>query len=123
MQFWKAHMLIYTLIISAICWHHKVAMWHYTLSVLNSVTQALGLLHGYTWQKCSFMLEAQERSSESLQTGFCACASDSKHSTTAKVLVHLAVSSENWLTDAENVITGFYMKTRLMQKSQWVVIY
>lgn len=46
-----------------------------------------------------------------------------EHNTTAKVLTHLAAFSENSLTNAQNMITRFYMKTRLMQKSQGIVIY
>lgn len=69
------------------------------------------------------MFEVQERNSNSLQTYGFMLMLVTPNSTTAKVLVHLAVSSQNWLTDAENVMTGFYMETTLMQKSQWMVIY
>lgn len=39
-------------------------------------------------------------------------------SATTKVLMHLAVFSENSLADVWNMITGFCMKIRLMLKSQ-----
>jgi len=65
------------------------------------------------------MLVTQQRGCKSLQTdGSVLVLVTLEHGTTAKVLTHLAVLSENSLTDAQNTITGFCMKTSLMQKSQ-----
>lgn len=53
------------------------------------------------------MLETQQRGCKSLQTdGSVPVLVTLEHSATAKVLMHLAVFSENSLTDAQNVITG-----------------
>lgn len=85
----------------------------------NIAKALVGLLHSFTGQKCSFMLETPQRGYKSLQTdGSVLVLVTLEHSTTTKVLMHLAVFSENSLTDAQNMITVCCVKTRLMQKSQ-----
>lgn len=65
------------------------------------------------------MLETQQRGCKTLQTdGTMLVIVTQAQSATTKVLMHLAVFSENSLADVWNMITEFCMKIRLMLKSQ-----
>lgn len=76
-------------------------------------------LHSFTGRECGFMLETQQRGCKTLQTdGTMFVVVTQAQSATTKVLMHLAVFSENSLADVWNMITGFCMKIRLMLKSQ-----
>lgn len=133
MQFWKAHMLILccdyfcsmlTLQSSSVTLLFSVTLHCKCTLECNTAKALVDLLHSFTGQKCSFMLETQQRGCKSLQRdGSVLVLVTLEHSTTTRVLRHLAVFGENSLTDAQNRARGFCMKTRLMQKSQWVVIY
>lgn len=70
------------------------------------------------------MLETQQKGCKSLQIDSSVLVLVTlERNITAKVLTHLAAFSGNLLTNAQNMITWFYTKTRIMQKLQGIVIY